>query len=204
MNPLLRVSVPFVLASQSPRRRALLKHIGVAFEATTSPANEALSGPQPPRTAVQTLAQRKVRPVAESRPAALVLAADTVVSHDGEILTKPDDAAHAVSMLRRLSGTSHTVHTGIALAHAATRREVAAVDDTTVALASLSDTEIRAYVNSGSPMDKAGGYGIQDHTAPFFVERLDGDYFNVVGLPLRRLYRTLQDSFGDLLDGIVE
>jgi septum formation protein len=128
-----------------------------------------------------------------------VLAADTVVAHDGEILNKPESPGHAETMLRRLSGTSHTVYTGIALAHAATDRETTAVEETDVVLAPLTDAEIRTYVDSGSPMDKAGGYGIQDHTAPFFVERIEGDYYNVMGLPLRRLYQTLRREFGDLL-----
>mgnify|MGYP000199749265 CR=1 FL=1 len=199
MNPLLRITPPFILASQSPRRQALLEHLGVPFEVQVSPADEALSDPASPAAAVQTLARRKVRPVAAEHPSALVLAADTVVAHDGEILTKPDNDSHARSMLHRLSGTAHTVYTGLALAQARTDRTTTAVEGTTVAFAPLSDDEIRAYVHSGSPMDKAGGYGIQDHSAPFFVERIDGDYFNVVGLPLRRLYHTLRQSFDDLL-----
>jgi septum formation protein len=200
MSSLFCISPQFVLASASPRRRALLEHTGLAFTTTTSPVDETLHAPHTPDAAVQTLARRKVRPVAQSHPAALVLAADTVVAHDGDILTKPEDAAHARAMLRRLSGTTHTVHTGLALAHTASEREVTRVETTTVALASLSGSEIRAYVESGSPMDKAGGYGIQDHTAPFFVKEIKGDYFNVVGLPLRCLYSTLHQSFGDLLD----
>jgi len=199
MNPLLRLSTSVVLASQSPRRQALLDRIEVPYRMQVSPADEDLTDPGPPATVVQTLARRKVRPVVAGHPSALVLAADTVVAHDGEVLNKPENPSHAGAMLRRLSGTTHTVYTGIALAHAATDRETTAVEGTDVVLASLSDTEIRAYVDSGSPMDKAGGYGIQDHTAPFFVERIEGDYYNVVGLPLRRLYQTLRREFSDLL-----
>ncbi|MFB6098809.1 MAG: nucleoside triphosphate pyrophosphatase [Salinibacter sp.] len=199
MNPLLQLSSPFILASQSPRRQALLDRIEVPYEVHVSPADEDLADPASPVSAVQTLARRKVQPVAAEHPSALVLAADTVVAHDNEILNKPESSAHAEEMLRRLSGTAHTVYTGIALAQVATDRETTAVEATTVVLDPLSDDEIRAYVASGSPMDKAGGYGIQDHTAPFFVERIDGDYYNVVGLPLRRLYRTLRGAFGDLL-----
>ena len=199
MNPLLQLSCPLLLASQSPRRHALLDRIGVPFETQVSPADETLTEPLAPAKAVQALARRKARPVAADHPSALVLAADTVVAHDGEILNKPEDSSHARAMLRRLRDTTHTVYTGLALAHTASTRTVAAVEGTDVVLGSLSDTEIRAYVASGSPMDKAGGYGIQDHTAPFFVERIEGDYYNVVGLPLRRLYRTLHESFSDLL-----
>lgn len=199
MNPLLRLSPPLILASQSPRRRALLDRVEVSFQVDVSPADETLTGSPTPSAAVQTLAHRKARPVSADHPSALVLAADTVVAHDGEILNKPDDPDHARTMLRRLSGTAHTVYTGIALAHAPTDRAITTAEATDVVLGSLSDAEIEAYVASGSPMDKAGGYGIQDHTAPFFVERIEGDYYNVVGLPLRRLYTTLRRKFGDLL-----
>lgn len=199
MNPLLQLSCPLILASQSPRRRALLERIEVPFRIEVSPADETLSASTPPSTAVQTLARRKAHPVAADHPSALVLAADTVVAHDDEILNKPEHPSHAAAMLRRLRGTAHTVYTGIALAQATTDRETTAVAGTDVVLAPLSDAEIEAYVASGSPMDKAGGYGIQDHTAPFFVERIVGDYYNVVGLPLRCLYRTLRRDFDDLL-----
>jgi septum formation protein len=199
MNPLLRLSPSLILASQSPRRRALLDRVKVPFEVQVSPVDETLSEPLAPPPAVQTLARRKAQPVAADHPSALVLAADTVVAYDGEILNKPDGPAHARRMLRRLSDTTHTVYTGIALAHASTDRKITTVEATDVALAPLSDGEIEAYVASGSPMDKAGGYGIQDHTAPFFVDRIEGDYYNVVGLPLRSLYNTLRQHFGDLL-----
>lgn len=199
MPPLLQLSSPLILASQSPRRRALLDRIEVPFQTQVSPADETLAEPVPPPTAVQMLARRKAKPVASDHPSALVLAADTVVAHDETILNKPDNPAHARAMLHRLSGTAHTVYTSIALAHASTDRETTAVEETHVVLGSLSDAEIRAYVASGSPMDKAGGYGIQDHTAPFFVERIEGDYYNVVGLPLRCLYQTLHQEFEDLL-----
>ena len=201
MNPLLNLSTSLILASQSPRRQALLDHTEVSYQVQVSPADEDLTDPGPPATVVQRLARRKVRPVAGEHPWALVLAADTVVAHDGEILNKPESPAHAETMLRRLSGTSHTVYTGIALAHATTDRETTAVEGTDVVLAPLTDAEILAYVDSGSPMDKAGGYGIQDHTAPFFVEGIEGDYYNVVGLPLRRLYQTLRGRFDDLMTG---
>ncbi|PSQ99426.1 MAG: septum formation protein Maf [Bacteroidetes bacterium SW_11_64_17] len=199
MNPILQLSPPLILASQSPRRRALLDRLEVPFRVQVSPADETLTGAPAPPAAVQTLARRKAKPVSTDHPSALVLAADTVVAHDGDILNKPDDPAHAQTMIRRLSGTSHTVYTGMALVHAATDRTIATVEGTDVVLGALSEAEIEAYVASGSPMDKAGGYGIQDHAAPFFIERIDGDYYNVVGLPLRSLYTTLHQEFGDLL-----
>jgi septum formation protein len=172
----------------------------VPYEAEVSPADETLGASVAPTEAVQTLARRKARPVAADRPSVLVLTADTVVAHDGEILNKPENSSHARAMLRRLRDASHTVYTALALVHAASDRAVTAVEGTDVVLGPLTDAEIQAYVASGSPLDKAGGYGIQDHTAPFFVERIEGDYYNVVGLPLHRLYRTLHASFADLLE----
>ena len=199
MASLLSVRVPFILASQSPRRRALLEQVNASFHVEVSPAHETLEETVPPPETARALADKKATPVARAHPGALVLAADTIVIHDGTILEKPDSAEDAAAMLHRLSGTTHSVYTGMALHHAASDRAVTTGEDTEVSFAPLRSEEIDAYVASGSPMDKAGGYGIQDHTAPFFVERLDGDYYNVVGLPLRRLYNTLQNQFEDLL-----
>lgn len=201
MNDFLSFSAPFVLASQSPRRRALLEQIGLDFTVRVSPAEETTEEDLPPKETARVLAKKKAHPVAVERPSSLVLAADTVVIHDGDLLEKPSSHTHARRMLRRLSGSTHTVYTGMALQHAESGRTVATGRATHVTFADLSDTEIRAYVETESPMDKAGGYGIQDHTGPLFVDHLEGDYHNVVGLPLRLLYRTLQDHFADLLAG---
>lgn len=199
MNSLLSISVPFILASQSPRRRTLLEQLGVEFRVKVSPADETLKDTVAPKSAVETLARRKVRPIAERHPEALVLAADTLVAHKGEILSKPDTPQQAQEMLRRLSGTTHRVHTGIALRQEKSAREETTVASTRVTFAPLTDAEIEAYVETGAPMDKAGGYGIQDHTGPLFVEHLEGDYYTVVGLPLRPLYQLLRTHFGDLM-----
>ena len=199
MSSLLSLRVPFILASQSPRRRALLEQTNATFSVEVSPADETLADPLPPPETARALADKKAAPVAQAHPEALVLAADTIVIHDGTILEKPESADEAAAMLQRLSGTTHSVYTGMALHHATSDRTVTTGETTEVSFADLQSEEINAYVASGSPMDKAGGYGIQDHTAPFFVERLHGDYYNVVGLPLHRLYTTLQNQFDDLL-----
>lgn len=199
MNDLLRLSCPFILASESPRRRALLERIDIPFRIQPSPVDEELRGSPPPPVAVKRLARRKVKPVATQNPRALVLAADTVVAHEDEILTKPLTPDHASEMLHRLSDTSHTVYTGIALAHAQTNREADLAEKTTVVFGSVSEEEIQIYVRSGAPMDKAGGYGIQDHTGALLIDQIKGDYYNVVGLPLRRFYLALREKFSDLL-----
>jgi septum formation protein len=201
MSPLLSISVPFILASQSPRRRELLNQIGLDFRVHASPADETTDAPLSPPEMARTFATQKAQLVAAEHPSALVLAADTVVIHDGDLLEKPSSPAHARRMLRRLSGTTHDVYTGVALHHRTSDRAVATGRTTHVTFAPLSDEEIQAYVETKSPMDKAGGYGIQDHTGPLFVKRIEGDYYNVVGLPLRHFYDTLQDHFPDLLQG---
>lgn len=199
MHPLLQFSVPFILASQSPRRRTLLEQLGVEFEVQVSPAEETLTESKSPSETVEDLARRKVKPVASTHPTALVLAADTLVAHDGIILGKPESSQEARDMLRRLSGSTHTVYTGIALQHEKSERNASTVAATHVTFASLTDEEIQAYVETSAPMDKAGGYGIQDHTGPLFVEQIEGDYYNVVGLPLRDLYLLCQRKFSNLL-----
>jgi septum formation protein len=200
MNPLIALSVPFILASQSPRRQRLLERLEVPFTVQVSPADEHHEGDVPPRQLARELADRKATPVADAHPSALVLAADTIVVHENTVLEKPGSADEATDMLRRLSDTTHTVYTGLSLHHAASERSVTTGRATDVTFAELSEREIGAYVATGSPLDKAGGYGIQDHTGALFVDDLRGDYYNVVGLPLRTLYSTLRDHFADLLD----
>lgn len=195
----MQIHAPLILASQSPRRRRLLQRLGLRFTVHVSPAQEVMPPDAEPAPLVQSLALQKARPVAADHPDALTLAADTVVALDDEILGKPASREEAASMLRRLSDATHTVYTGIGLTHPATDRTATAVTATHVTFGTLSDEEITAYVATGSPMDKAGSYGIQDDLGALFVERIDGDYYNVVGLPLRRLYLTLRDAFGDLI-----
>ena len=192
---------PLVLASQSPRRRRLLEQLGLAFRVQVSPAEEVVADGEAPAAAVRRLALDKARPVAVQHPSALTLAADTEVVLDGRMLGKPGHPDEARAMLRRLSDRTHTVLTGLALVHPATERRVVACEATSVAFAALTEAEIEAYVATGSPLDKAGAYGIQDDYGAVFVRRIEGDYYNVVGLPLHRVYRLLHDHFADLLAG---
>ncbi|MEM1041947.1 MAG: Maf family protein [Bacteroidota bacterium] len=194
---MLRLRVPLVLASQSPRRRQLLERLGLPFVVHPSDADETIPPGTAPADAVGLLAERKARAVAPHHAGALVLGADTLVVVDGDVLEKPADEAEAMAMLGRLSGRSHTVYTGLALVRA--ERAVAVREATEVTFADLSPEEIAAYVQTGSPLDKAGGYGIQDDLGALFVAGVRGDYYNVVGLPLHRLYRTLRTYFADLL-----
>jgi len=186
--------VPLVLASASPRRRDLLARLGLAFSVRPSDADETWPD-LPPGPASEEVALRKARAI--DAAGALVLAADTVVVLDGDVLGKPADAAEAHATLARLAGRTHTVATGLALRLG--DRETTAHALTAVTFAPLTDAEIAAYVATGSPLDKAGSYGIQDDLGALLVERIEGDYFNVVGLPLRTLYETLRAFVPDLV-----
>ncbi len=180
-----------ILASASPRRAELLRNAGISF--TVQPAHvpeQSLPG-EPPREYAQRLACEKARAVFARHPNDVVLGADTVVIVDEHLLEKPADAADAARMLRLLSGRSHQVITGVCLVGPGFERNGAEV--TQVTFGEFSDQEIAAYINSGEPMDKAGAYGIQG-LASRWVASISGDYFNVVGLPIARVYRLLREA----------
>ena len=184
--------VRVVLASQSPRRRDLLTLVGVAHEVRPADVDERVRPGEAPDAYVRRLAGEKARAVADALgdPGAAVVAADTTVVVDGEILGKPADAAEARAMVRRLAGRAHEVFTGMAVVRGP--RLADAVERVGVTFRPLGDDEIAAYVATGEPMDKAGAYGIQGYGATI-VERVDGDYFAVMGLSLRRTVALLDE-----------
>ncbi len=181
---------PVILASASPRRVALLRQAGLAFTVVDPGPDRAWPGEAEPRHGVRALALDKARRVAARRRGALVIGADTVVVLRGARLGKPRDAEEALAMLRRLHGRTHEVWTGIAVVRDGEQRTAAEV--TKVQLVRLADADLEAYVRTGEPLDKAGGYGIQGLAAQF-VRRIEGDYGNVVGLPLARLRQVLAE-----------
>lgn len=178
-----------ILASNSPRRAEILTRGGFLFEKRIADTDESLSADLSPAAAVEILAQRKGRAVFRAADE-VVLAADTVVALDERILGKPKDANDAKAMLRALSGRTHSVFTGVYITDG--EREFVFHVQTRVTFYPLTDEEIDAYVQSGEPMDKAGAYGIQGRGA-LFVEKIDGDYLNVVGLPLAKTARILKE-----------
>jgi septum formation protein len=187
------MSQTLYLASASPRRAALVRLLGITnIEVQASGIDEPMHADLSPAENVRTLALHKARHIAEPHERGIVLGADTTVVINGEVLEKPRDAEDAFRMLRLLSGDTHTVYTGVALINAHTKKEEAFVESTDVTFRPLADDEIRSYIASGSPMDKAGAYGIQDDFGAVFVRHIDGDYYNVVGLPLCRLFVTLK------------
>lgn len=197
------IPLSIVLASQSPRRQALLRQIGLPFRVLAPKGEEKTDLPLPPGELVQQLSKQKAQEVAkQAAPGDLILAADTMVVLDALPLGKPKTEAEAKQMLQMLSGRTHLVYTGICLL-----RGDHCVTDTmeaSVTFRSLSDLEIGAYVQTGEPMDKAGAYGIQGKGA-LFVSRIEGDFYTVMGLPLCRLAELLPKfgyfPFGSTLEG---
>ena len=186
-----------VLASQSPRRRQLLGQMGLEFTTQSPEIDESAFHGRDARDLVETLSREKARWVARQQtPDTLVIGADTVVVLDGAILGKPRDGAEAQAMLAALSGRDHQVFTGVTLCQG--DRILTQAEETQVTFRPLTGQEIRQYVSTGEPMDKAGAYGIQGYGA-LLVEGIRGDYHNVMGLPICRLGRMLLDFGVDCL-----
>lgn len=185
-----------ILASQSPRRRELLGLFGIPFEIRAADIDETMDPERSPYDEVARVSRCKAE--ATPREAGdVVIAADTIVVCQGQVLGKPRDAADAKAMLRLLSGRDHQVMTGMTIL--AGDRAVSLTEVTDIHFRELSDREIDAYVATGEPMDKAGSYGIQGGAA-LFAEKMVGDYYNVMGLPVCRLWQVLHDTVPEILE----
>lgn len=193
----MRRVIPFILASNSPRRRELLRNAGFQFEVRPTGIEEARLPDESPEDFARRLARDKALDAArQSEAGRLVLGADTVVSVNGDILEKPVDAADAARMLRKLSGRIHRVITAVCLVRAPESVLAWRNETTSVTFRKLIKEEIEAYVASGEPFDKAGGYAIQG-LASCFVPRIEGCYFNVVGLPIPMVYEMMKTFAGE-------
>ena len=181
-----------ILASNSPRRRDLLRQIGVVFTSDPADVDERVMTDETPEGYAVRVSLDKARVAAARAGGGIVIAADTIVVLDDEILGKPADERNAERMLARLSGRMHRVITGIAIIDAATGKSLTGTSITRVWFRALSREEIQAYVKTGEPLDKAGAYGIQEKGA-LLVDKVEGCYFNVVGLPLSLLGKMLGD-----------
>lgn len=178
-----------VLASGSPRRAEILTSVGWEFEKCSVDIDETLGDREAAVEYVERLAREKAEAAARLSPNALVLGADTTVVVDRDVLAKPRDDDEARDMLHRLSGRWHEVLTGVALIREGENRKcLVAHEATRVLFGEMSDDEINWYVATGEPMDKAGAYAIQGRAA-LFIEKIEGDYWNIVGLPMRRVYK---------------
>jgi septum formation protein len=179
-----------VLASSSPRRRQLLDLIGIAHEVRPANIDETMRPREAPRRHAERLAREKASAIAKRDPDLITIGADTIVVVNRKVLGKPRDAEDAARMLTMLSGREHMVITAVAVSRG--RKLRSAVEEVRVRFRRLRDDEIEAYIATGEPMDKAGAYGIQGYGATI-VERIEGDYFAVMGLPIVRLIGLLRD-----------
>ena len=180
-----------ILASSSPRRKELLENLHLTFDVFSCHVDESFDPGLTPGDIVMELSFRKAKAVSELYPSSCIIGADTVVVLDGNVLGKPKDRLEAYAMLQALSGKTHSVYTGVSIV--APRTEIQFYVKTDVVFWELSDEEIRAYIDTGEPFDKAGAYGIQGFGS-VFVKEISGDYFAVVGLPVSRTVRELRNA----------
>jgi len=188
-----------ILASASPRRAQLLKQINLTFAISPSDIEEVMDETLSPERLVESLAQQKGESVLSDHPDSFIIAADTIVTINGKYLGKPIDENDAEAMLQQLSANTHEVYSGVFLAVTGqTGKAVNSLtfsEETKVTFGALDRSEILKYVATGSPMDKAGSYGIQDDFGAVFVKKIQGDYNNVVGFPLHAFYQQVKHHF---------
>ena len=191
------MDIGLILASKSPRRKEILQNAGLDFEVIVSHTDESVPAGTLPFDAVMQISQRKAQAVknvlGDKAKNKIILSADTVVVIDNEIIGKPKDQEDAFSILSRLSGKRHVVYTGFTIIK--DDFLYSDFESTNVYFRQLSDREIMSYIKSGEPMDKAGAYGIQ-HKGALLVNKIHGDYFNVVGLPINKIAVTFYEKLG--------
>ncbi|MCX7876618.1 MAG: Maf family protein [Melioribacteraceae bacterium] len=185
-------NIKIYLASKSPRRRKLLKTIGLDFTSFAVNLNEEILDGEHPIKTVKRLSLHKLEMAKNKIKSGVIITADTIVVLNKEIIGKPKDEIDAFNILKKLSGNTHTVYTGFAIENLNTKKRIVDYEKTKVTFRKLNDDEILEYIKSGSPMDKAGAYGIQDDFGALFVSKINGCYYNVVGLPLQKLFINLK------------
>jgi septum formation protein len=190
MHDSFSLQLPFILASNSPRRKEILYQAGFQFAVLPSDVDESFPNEMILQDVPVMLAERKAKALLESCANSLILAADTVVILENEILNKPANKHEALQMLKKLSGKTHEVVTGIALA--SPNEMVTASDSALVRFRELADWEIEWYVRGGASLDKAGAYGVQDFIGMAGIEKLDGSFYTVMGLPIYHVYQLLK------------
>lgn len=188
---MLKTKFPIYLASQSPRRKHLLKQIGIKFKSFSVDLDEQISDNETPIKVVKRLSLEKLELAEKIKNDGILITADTIVVLNSEIIGKPKNKKDAKTILSKLSNNTHFVYTGYAIKNSVTNKIIVDYERTSVTFRELSSKEIDDYVADGSPLDKAGAYGIQDDYGAVFVSKIDGCYYNVVGLPLSKIYESL-------------
>lgn len=188
-----------ILASQPPRRKQLLEQIGLEFEIDPSNYKEDMTLKMEPLKLAEFLSLGKAKDVAQRHKDSIIISADTIVAIGGEVFGKPKTPEKAKYMLQKFSGKAHSVITGFTIIDAETNKQISKSVETKVYFKNISEKEIDAYIATGEPLDKGGGYAIQG-LAALFVEKIEGDYFNIVGLPIFPLAEELKNFGVDVLD----
>jgi septum formation protein len=189
---MIKTKLPIYLASKSPRRRKLLKQLGINFKSFSVNSSEDFLNGEHPVECVKRIAIEKMDIAKKRVNSSIIITADTIVVLEGKVIGKPTGKSDAVKILSFLSGKVHTVYTGFCVLNQKTKKMLIDYERTEVEFRKLTKDEIIDYVDGGSPMDKAGAYGIQDDFGAVFVKRINGCYYNVVGLPLTKLYNALR------------
>jgi len=189
---MIKTGLPIYLASRSPRRRKILKQMGIKFKSFSVNLDEKINDGEKPVNLVKRLSIEKLELARKKIKSGLIITADTIVVLNNKIIGKPTNKKEAVQYLKLLSGKQHIVFTGFAVMNIPANKIIVDYEKTEVKFRKLEDDEINDYVLSGSPLDKAGAYGIQDDFGAVFVEKINGCYYNVVGLPLTKLYQALR------------
>ncbi|MCH7770462.1 MAG: septum formation protein Maf [Bacteroidetes bacterium] len=188
---MIKTDLQIYLASKSPRRRKLLKQLNINFKSFTVDVNENISKTEKPAHIVKRLANEKLLKAKEKVKKGIIITADTIVVLDGKVIGKPTSTKNAKTILKKLSGRVHKVYTGFSVWNSDKNIIIADYEKTIVEFRNLFDREIDDYICGGSPMDKAGAYGIQDDIGAVFIKKINGCYYNVVGLPLTKIYQAL-------------
>lgn len=191
---MLKKNTPIYLASQSPRRKSLLKQIGLEFKTFNVALDEEIFTGEHPIKTVRRLSLEKLKLAEKIISDGIVITADTIVVIDGEIIGKPKTLSEAKKILKRLSGKTHFVYTGYSVKNISKNKLITDYGKTSVTFRELSNSEINDYVKTGSPMDKAGAYGIQDDYGALFISKINGCYYNVMGLPLSKVFLSLKEA----------
>lgn len=189
---MIKTDLTIYLASASPRRRKLLKILNLKFKSFSVELNEEILDGEHPVATVKRLSAEKLELAKEKVKKGIIITADTIVVLEKRIIGKPKDQKDAQKILKSLSGNTHTVYTGFSIFNSVSRKLVTDYEKTYVTFRLLDKKEITDYIATGSPMDKAGAYGIQDDFGAVFVRKIEGCYYNVVGLPLAKLYDSIK------------
>ncbi len=184
-------NIKITLASKSPRRRKLLKQLNIKFKSISVDTEEKVRKGEKPTSAVKRISKEKLEKAKETVKRGIIITADTIVVLNNNVIGKPKNEKDAYRILKMLSDSIHTVYTGYSVFNWSNDKKITDFEKTLVKFRKLTDEEIREYIKSGSPMDKAGAYGIQDDFGAVFIEKVNGCYYNVVGLPLAKLYHSL-------------